>query len=149
MCSAEPVRLHPVVAAESGHYGDYVPGNTLLEDTSIWASPLCREMGGAPAWITYDVQEPCFVKRIGFRGHLIYLNKLPCDVILQSSEAQDGPWTDVLPFTTLQNVDLQMFDVPDVPRACRFWRVLMTTNHGETGGSKFVLMEVRFFGVRP
>ena len=147
MCSAEPVRLHPVIAAESGHYGDYVPGNTLLEDTSIWASPIISVMGDAPGWITYDMQEPHFVNQIAFRGRND--GQSSRDLILQSSEAQDGPWTDVLPFTTKMSVDHQEFDVPDVPRACRFWRVLMNTNHGQTSGNrKFVVVEMRFFGVR-
>ena len=148
MCSAEPVRLQPVVAGESGHHAGCVPEHTLREDGCHWYSPVGSQMGAAPGWITYDLNRPCFLTRIGFRGdHRTYC---PRDVILQSSEAQDGPWTDVLPFTTRMTGDLQMFDVPMVVQACRYWRIHMNSNHGmrTPGDIKFILTEIRFFGVQ-
>ena len=151
MCSAEPVRLQAVAAGDSGHlydYCGYCPEITLRGDNSHWASREVREMGDEPGWITYDLQRPCVVTRIGFRS--CGDPRCPRDVVLQSSEAQAGPWTDVLPFTTRMTRDLQEFDVPMVAQACRYWRVLMRTNHGETFPDiwKFKLTEIRFFGVQ-
>ena len=152
MCFTEPVRLQPVVAAESGHFDNNpirVPEHTLREDDNWWASRRIREVGLVPQWITYDVKEPWAITKIGFRGY--NGTRCPRDVILQSSEARDGPWADVLPFTARQTKDLQEFDVPHVPHACRYWRVLMNTNHGWTDpgpSGMFGLYEVRFFGVK-
>ena len=116
-----------MVAAESGgHWNNnitLVPEHTLQEDNNIWYSRRIREVGLVPQWITYDVKEPCAITKIGFRGS--NATRCPRDVILQSSEARDGPWADVLPFTARPTGDLQEFDVPHVPHACRYWRVLM------------------------
>ena len=151
MCSAEPVRLHPVIAAESGHIRNeekYSASRSLRDDQTFWCSPPPSDLGAAPGWIAYDMQEPCFITRIGFRGYPNH--QCPRDVILQSSDAQEGSWTDVLFFKARQTRDLQEFAIPEVPRASRFWRVLMNTNHGQTSGNggKYCLTEMTFFGVR-
>ena len=104
MFSTEPIRLQAVIAGESGHYGVYVPECTLRKDDDCWASPSVSEMGAAPGWITYDLEGPFSVTRIGFRGHIV--KNCPRDVILQSSEAPAGPFTDILAFTARMTRDL-------------------------------------------
>ena len=134
------------IAGESGHGKDYVPENTLLRDNSHWASRSNENMGDEPGFIVYDLQRPSVVTRIGFRG----VNRSQCvkDMILQTSDAKDGPWTDALRFTSRKSVEMQHFDVPAVPRGCQFWRLLIVNNHGETKPTicKFVFTEIQFFG---
>ena len=140
------MRLEPRVAGESGHYVPHVPERTLRADDSFWASPFNCDMGAAPGWIAYEFSAPAAVAHVGVRGD--GSRRTPKDMVLQGGDAAAGPWDDALRFTSVNNADMQEFALAGVPRARRFWRLLMKTNHGTTNPDnwKFVFREVAFFG---
>ena len=145
--SAEPVRLRPRVAGESGHSLWWAPDRTLQAGDGSWCSQTNRELGGAPAWIVYEFDPPAAVARVGVRGSVYGAS--PREMTLQAGAAAAGPWDDVLPFTAERRGGMQEFAVAAAPGAHRFWRVLFLTNHGQADPDefKFIVCEVAFWGV--